>query len=362
LAAEQFDVLDFYRDFYNMKEEKKIININVTWQGIIKIIVILAAVYFLFLIKGVLAILFVAFLLSSAIAPAVDWLQKKKIPRVLSAAILYLTVIFTIATFAYLFAPPITKEAVEFSKNFPEYVSRTVSEISLLTGYSDNQANESLISEINSLGANWQGTAGKIFSSLIKFFGGILSFLLVMVLSFYMLAEERALNKLILSVVPEDCQAYALRLSDLIQNGVGRWLRGQLLLSAIIFVIVYTGLLIIGVKYALVLAIIAAIAEFVPYLGPLISAIPAILVAFIQAPVLVLMVVGLYYLTHWLEGHIIVPQVMGRIIGLHPIIIIVVMLTGFKLAGLVGVVLAIPISMTLNIILKDILNTRAAAK
>jgi predicted PurR-regulated permease PerM len=345
-----------------MEEGNKIININISWQGILKIIIILLAIYFLYLIKGVLAILFVAFLLSSAIEPAVDWLQRRKFPRVLSAAILYLIVISLVGTFVYLFAPPITKEVVEFSKNSPEYVSKITSSLSFLEGYSDNQGNVTLLDEVNSLGANWQGAAGKIFSSLVKFFGGILSFILIMVLSFYMIMEDRALNKLILSVVPKKNQPYALSLSNRIEQGVGKWLRGQLLLSLIVFTIIYIGLLIIGVKYALVLALIAGLAEFIPYLGPLISAIPALIVSFSQAPVLVIAVVILYYLTHWLEGHIIVPQVMGRIIGLNPIIIIAVMLIGFRLAGLVGVVLAIPLAMTANIILGDIINARAAVE
>jgi predicted PurR-regulated permease PerM len=345
-----------------MDQEKKAIIINISWQGIIKIIVILLAIYFLYLIKGVLAILFVAFLFSSAIEPAVDWLQRRKIPRVLSAAILYLIVVSLIGLFVYLFVPPIAREVVEFSKNSPEYISKVTSGLSFLDGYSDNQANANLMSEVGSLGADWQGAAGKIFSSLVKFFGGILSFILIIVLTFYMLVEDRALNKLILSVVPKEHQRYALSLSNRIELGVGKWLRGQLLLSLIVFTIAYVGLLIIGVKYALVLALIAGLAEFIPYLGPLISAIPALLVSFIQAPVLVIAVAILYYLTHWLEGHIVVPQVMGRIIGLNPIIIIAVMLIGFRLAGLVGVVLAIPLAMSANIILGDFINARSAEK
>jgi predicted PurR-regulated permease PerM len=345
-----------------MEQGNKSVYVNISWRGVLKVIIVLAAIYFLFLVRGVLAILFVAFLLSSAIAPAVDWLQKRKIPRALSAACLYLAVISLIGVFVYLFVPPISREVVEFSKNSPEYLSKITSSLSFLDGYSDNQTNANLFDEINSLGANWQGATGKIFHSLVSFFGGILSFVLIMVLTFYMLAEDSALDKLILSVVPKDNQPYALSLSSRIQVGVGRWLRGQLLLSVIVFVIVYVGLLIIGVKYALVLALIAAIAEFIPYLGPLISAIPALLVSFIQNPVLVIMVAILYYLTHWLEGHIIVPQVMGRIIGLNPIVIIAVMLIGFQLAGLVGVVLAIPLAMTANIILGDILTARATIK
>ncbi|HTX86939.1 MAG TPA: AI-2E family transporter [Candidatus Nanoarchaeia archaeon] len=341
-------------------EENRAITINISWQGIVKIIAILAAFYFLYLIRNVLAILFVAFLLSSAIEPAVDWLQRRKFPRVLSAIVLYLAVISLIGLFVYLFVPPIAKEVVEFSKNSPEYISKVTNSLSFLSNYSDNQSSPTLLDEINSLGANWQGAAGKIFSSLVSFFGGILSFILIIVLSFYMIMEDRALNKLILSVVPKANQSYGLSLANRIESGVGRWLRGQLLLSLIVFIIIYIGLLIIGVHYALVLALIAGLAEFIPYLGPLISAIPAILVSFIQAPVLIIAVAILYYLTHWLESHLIVPQVMGRIIGLNPIIIIAVMLIGFRLAGLVGVVLAIPLAMTANVILGDILNARAA--
>jgi Predicted permease len=351
-------------DYNIMEDQKKVININITWQGIIKIIAVLAAVYFLFLIKGVLAILFVAFLISSAIEPAVIWLAKRKIPRLLSAAVLYLLVISVVGLAVYFFVPPLAREVVDFSKNSPEYVSKITSKLSFLDNYSDSQGSSgsTVFDEINSLGANWQGAAGKVFSSLVTFFGGIFSFILVLVLSFYMLMEDGALNKLILSVIPKQNQKYALSLAEKIENGVGRWLRGQLILSLMVFTIIYIGLLIIGVKYALVLAIIAGIAEFIPYLGPLIAAVPAILVSFIQAPVLIIAVVILYYLTQWLESHILVPQVMGRIIGLNPIIIILVMLTGFKLAGVVGVVLAIPLTMTLNIIIGDILNSRAAAK
>lgn len=342
-----------------MEDNKKIVNINIEWIGILKIVAVIAAIYFLFLIKGVLAILFIAFLLSSSIAPAVDWLQKKKIPRALSAAAVYLILIFLIGLFFYLVVPPIAREAIDFSKNSPEYISKITGSFSFLDGYSDSGSGEvTLADEVKALSTDWQSAAGKIFSTIVKVFGGILSFVLIMVLAFYMLVEEGAVKKIILSVVPRKNQSYALDLETRIQKGIGRWLRGQLILSLIVFTIIYVGLLIIGVKYALVLAIIAGLAEFIPYVGTLIAAVPAIMLSFIQAPVLVLFVAGLYYLNSWLESHVIVPQVMGRITGLNPIIIIAVMLIGFKLAGLVGVVLAIPLTMALNIVIRDIVEKR----
>lgn len=333
------------------------LNFNLTWQGIIRIIAVLALVYFVFLIRDVLAILLVAFLLSSALGPAVDWLQRKKIPRALAAAGIYLIVVFLIGLFFYLLIPSIAKETIEFSKNSPEYVSKITNSLSFLPGYFDSDAGSITVNdEVKALGANWQSAAGKIISTSVKVFGGIISFVLIMVLSFYMLIEENAVKKLIYSVMPAGHQPYAINLTDRIQKGLGRWLRGQLILSVIIFIIVYVGLLILHIKYALILAIIAALAEFVPYLGPLIAAIPALIFSFIQAPVLILFVAGLYYLTSWLESHVIVPQVMGRITGLNPIIIIAVMLTGFKLGGVFGTILAIPIAMTANIVINDFVN------
>jgi predicted PurR-regulated permease PerM len=339
-----------------MEEKERTISFDFSWQGILRVIAVLAGIYILFLIKGVLAIFFVAFLLSSALGPAVDWLKRKKFPRALAAASIYAVFIFLIVLFLYFFIPTVIREAVDFSKNSPEYISKITNEFPL----SDiNQTGSNgTFDEITTLGTNLQSAVGKIFSLLVKIFGGILSFVLVLVLAFYMLVEDNVINKLILSVVPARSQSFAIGLSDRLQKGIGRWLRGQLILSGIIFVIVYIGLLILGVKYALILAIIAGLAEFIPYLGPLISAVPAIVVAFVQAPMMVLLVIGLYYLTHWLESHIVVPQVMGRMIGLNPIVIIAAMLIGFKLGGLVGVVLAIPLAMAVNISVRFFLENK----
>jgi|WetSurMetagenome_2_1015567.scaffolds.fasta_scaffold06814_5 predicted PurR-regulated permease PerM len=346
-----------------MNEEKKVVYINITWQGILKIIAVLAVVYLLFLIKSVLAVLFVAFLLSSALSPAVDWLQKRKIPRVLAAVVIYLAAIFLMGLSAYFFLPSVAREVIDFSKNSPEYISKISSGLSSFGGYSDvDEGSATILDDLKSIGADWQGAAGKTISILARIFGGILSFVLIIVLTFYMLVEDGILKKLILTVMPAQKRVYALDLAGRIEEGVGRWLRGQLLLSAIIFIVIYVGLLIIGVKHALLLALIAGLAEFIPYLGPLIASIPALLLSFAQAPMLAIFVAGLYYLTHWLEGHIIVPQVMGRIVGLNPIIIIAVMLSGFKIAGLVGTILAIPVATAANIIIRYIIERKSLHK
>ena len=347
-----------------MLGDKKTISINFSVGAILKTVGILLLIYFLFLIKLVLAILFVAFLVNSALSPLVDWLAKKKIPRALSAGFIYIFLLAIIASTIYFAAPKISQEISDFSKNSPSYLAKISSEFSDWQNQISkdfpalNLDNDTNGTNLDSLNANWQSAAGKIFSTAVKVFGGFLSFVVIMVMAFYMLAEENTLKRALLSVMPDKQRASASELAEKLETGVGRWLRGQLLLSLIIFTLVYVGLLILGVKYALVLAVFAAIAEFIPYLGPIISAVPAILIAFFQAPMIVFFVIIFYYILHWLEGHVIVPQVMGRAIGLSPVLIIAVMLAGFKLGGIFGAILAIPLTTALIVVYKHFIEKK----
>jgi predicted PurR-regulated permease PerM len=143
------------------------------------------------------------------------------------------------------------------------------------------------------------------------------------------------------------------------QRKVGLWLRGQLILSLIIFVLTYLGLLILDVKYALVLALVAGLAEFVPYLGPIIAAIPAMFLAFTQDGLMFTLFVGaLYYIIQLVENHIVVPKLMQKVVGLNPIVIIAVLLIGFRIASVPGAILAIPVATAAHVFIKDVFDQR----
>ena len=129
---------------------------------------------------------------------------------------------------------------------------------------------------------------------------------------------------------------------------------GQILLMLIIGVLTYIGLFFLDVKYALTLALIAGLFELIPYVGPFIALIPAAILAFIQAPLLGLLVVILYVVIQQLENYVIVPQVMKKTVGLNPIVIIIVMLIGAKLAGVIGIILSVPLTASIAEFLKDL--------
>jgi predicted PurR-regulated permease PerM len=346
-----------------MDINKKSMNINVSTLAIIKIFLVLLALYFLFLIKDVLAILFVSLVLASAVDPWVDWMQKKKIPRALGIVFIYLVIFIVIGAVIYLIIPPIIQETKDLSNNFPRYMEKATATFSVWQEYSNSHGIvDSAKDNIGALSSNMEKALSGVFSTVSGIFGGIFSFFLILVMTFYMVVEENAIKKLVWSIAPTQHQPYIMQLINRMQRKIGMWLRGQLILSLVIFLLTYIGLSVLGVKYALVLALIAGLTEFIPYLGPMIGAVPAIFLSFSQAPILAVFVIGLYYIIQLTENNILVPKIMQKAVGLNPIISIAVLLMGFKVAGVVGAIISIPVATAVSVFVQDIFESREAAK
>ena len=337
--------------------EKRPIYINITVLSVIKILLVFVLFYFLFLVRDILAILFVALILASAVDPWVDKMQEKKIPRLVSILFIYIIMFLVIGTTLYLIIPPIIKQMGELTNNFPAIFEKVISGFELLKEYTAQHGIlDNVRQGLGTISSNLQNAAGGIFSTVTGIFGSIFTFFLVLVMTFYMVVEENAIKKIIWSVVPKDHQVYTMNLINRMQKKVGLWLRGQLILSLIIFSLTFIGLSILGVEYALVLALVAGLTEFVPYLGPLLAAIPAVFLALTQSPMLALFVIVLYYVIQMVENNIIVPKLMQKVVGLNPIISIAVLLIGFKIAGVVGAILAIPVATAVSVFIKDIFD------
>ena len=145
---------------------------------------------------------------------------------------------------------------------------------------------------------------------------------------------------------------------DKIENNLGGWLRGELVLMFSVGTLTYLGLLVLGVESALSLAILAGVLEIIPNLGPVISAIPAVLVAMTVSPALALGTAALYWLVQLLENNFLVPKVMGSVVGVNPVVVILGLMTGFRLNGPLGAVMAIPVIIILKILLSDIYKSK----
>lgn len=336
------------------------ISINITTATIIKTIAVFLLLYLLFLIKDILAQLFISLILASAFDPWVDWMQKRKIPRSLGIILIYLVLLSVISVAVYLIVPPITAQVSQLGENLPEYVQKISSGYSSLQDYTAQSSILTKIKEsLGSVSSNVQGAATGIFETVTGIFGGIFSFFLILVMTFYMVVEENAMKKLIWSIAPAKHQPYIMQLVNRMQVKIGMWLRGQLILCLIVFVLIFIGLSILGVDYALILALIAGITEIIPYFGPVLGAIPGVFLAFTQSPMLAVFVAALYYIVQLTENNILVPKIMQKAVGLNPLISISALLIGFKLAGVVGAILSIPVATALSVFIYDLFDTKA---
>lgn len=338
-------------------------NISISTGSIMKVIIILLVLGFVYLIKDVLVLLFVAIILSAAFDPMVDWLQTRKIPRALSILGVYIIFISLVGGVIYGLAGPVKQQILDIARDgntsqFYYKIDEGLRNLSSI-GTSDHQPTSSGLSVlINNLSKASSG----IFNFVISLFGGVISFFIVLVMTFYLVVEEDGMKRFIRSLTPDQHQPYVTQLIKKIQQKLAWWLRGQLILSIIVFVLVYLGLTILGVKYALILALVAGVFEIIPYLGPTLSAIPAVFFAFVQKPSLAIFVAVLYILIQQAENHLIVPKVMGKVVGLNPLVVILSILIGARLAGALGALLAVPVVTALSVYYDDLVVHRQEEK
>jgi predicted PurR-regulated permease PerM len=335
--------------------------IEISLFTLFNILFIAIAVAVLYYLRDIVMMVFVALILSSAINPWVDWLQRYKIPRTLSVFFIYLIAFSFIFISAYLLVGPVSFEISNLSEDFPGYWQKLSTGWQQLEVFSKSHGLESNIQNVlTSLQGNITLVAGNFFGSLVAFVGGIFSALVILVMTFYLTVYDGPMKRKIRSILTPKYQPYFTHTINRMQEKIGLWLRGQLLLSFIIFALCLGGLSVLGVKYAWVLALFAGVTEIIPYFGPFIGAVPAVFIAFSISPMLGLAVVVLYIVVQQLENYVIVPQVMKRAVGLNPVVIIIAMMVGARIAGIVGIVLAIPVTTAASVMLGDIFSKNGA--
>jgi predicted PurR-regulated permease PerM len=206
------------------------------------------------------------------------------------------------------------------------------------------------------------GVSGSVLTTIFGVFSTVLSILLVMVLTFYFTAEEQSMRRALLTLLPNRYGPDITRMLNNTQRRLGLWLRGQLILSLIIGLLVYIGLSIIGIKYALILALLATLLEVVPFVGPVIAGAVASLLALSMGYswTVVGLVILLYFVVQQLENNLIVPKILGESVQINPLLIIIAVLVGAKLGGVVGALLGVPVVAIIAEVAKDAWSRRPA--
>ncbi len=337
-----------------MNEIRKI---EISTATIFKTILILLSIVFLYMVRDIVMLLFIAVIIVAAIDPAVDFMQKKRIPRPIGTLIIYIVLLALISLAVSFLIPPMTKQLHEFSGNLNQYYAGAENSLNnfgtLLQGQHIDIGVSRMVNEIGNAVGN---IPRSIFSTTVGVFSSALSFIVVLSMAFYMSVEEDGIKKFIVSLTPEPHKKYAASLTTRIESKIGRWMAGQLMLMIIIFILDYIGLTLIGMPYALVLAFLAGILEAVPYVGPIASAIPGIIIGFLVSPVKGFLAFLVYLVAQQFETNVIVPQIMKKALGLNPVATISAILIGFKLAGVLGAIIAVPTATAISLFIADLME------
>ncbi|KND46829.1 MAG: hypothetical protein AB199_00110 [Parcubacteria bacterium C7867-004] len=354
-----------------MTHMNKNVSITITPGTVVMILLICAAAFAFWTLRDLALLVLTAVVIASAIEPGVQFFTKRRLPRVLSVALMYLTVFGSLFAIVYFFIPPILNDAQNFLSTAPEYLD-TLNIPGPLMGFADtariaagqDQA-QSIFDTLFAFQSAFADTSGGAVRVLSTFFGGIFALILVIVLSFYFAIQEKGVEDFLRLVTPAKHEEYVVDLWGRAQKKIGQWMQGQLLLSLIVGVIVYLGLLILGVPYALLLAVLTAVLDLIPIFGSFIAGIVAVIVAFTSGGLtLGLIVAGLYFIVNQFEANLIYPLVVNKVVGIPPLLVILALIVGGSLAGFLGVLLSIPLAAAAREFLNDFerrKRTRASA-
>ncbi|MEK7558417.1 MAG: AI-2E family transporter [Patescibacteria group bacterium] len=349
--------------------EKSQVEFSVTAGSIVKILAVLLVFVALYKIWDLVLVILTSVVIASSLEPLTKHLIRFRIPRVIAVIFLFLVFIVLFLALFYFFIPPLLTELSSFIESIPQYIGFIEgfdSTLDSLFGAQNLLSNLASNLSVNDLLTNAKttvfGIGGGAIQAVNFVFGGLTGFVLILVISFYLSVQDRGIENFLRIVTPARHEKYAIDLWQRSQNKIALWMQGQFLLALLIGVLVYLGLTILGVKYAFLLAIIAAIFELIPVFGPIMGAIPAVIMAFVDGGVtLGLMVIGFYFIIQQFENHLIYPLVVRKVTGVPPLLVILSLLIGFKLAGFLGVVLAIPIATALLEFTSDIEKRKMVA-
>lgn len=325
---------------------KNVQHIQISTWTMIRFFLVTLGIAALYFLKDVVAALIFAVIIASAIEPAIEWMKKYKLPRILAVILIYLCIAAFIAFVVYLVFPLLFEEFQNVYATYPAIQKKILLELK----HQDAVPLELFLSGggIEKFLKVPSEYLAQLSGGIVDFasvaFGGVFTFVIITVFSFYLAAQEKGIESFLRLVTPLSQESYILDLWRRAQRKLGRWMRAQLLLGAIVGVLIFLGLTFMGIRQALFFALVAGMFEIIPVVGPILAAIPAVIMAFLVSPFLGLSTVALYIVVQQVESHVIVPVVMQKAIGLSPLVVVLALLIGGKLGGIFGILLAVPIT------------------
>jgi len=332
--------------------------LDISWGTILKISMAFLIFYIIYLVRDILVWFIFALIISVLLNPAINFLYRLKVPRKLAVILVYVTIFGFLGLIVYLSAPMFVTEIQQFSQLFPQYFEKVAPSLRGL----GIEAFENMESFTLAAGGMLQKASSDILSALAIFFGGVGSTIFVFAIALFLSLEEKGVERVIGLLFPKKYETYALSLWEKSQTKVAGWFGSRILVSLFVGLAVFITLSLFNVKYGLTLALLAAILDFIPLLGPIIAGIIIFVFIALDSWMKALFVLIAFVLIQQIEGNILSPILTKKFIGLPPVLVLLSLSIGASLFGLLGAVLAIPLAGILFEFIRDFLKKKREEK
>lgn len=329
------------------------VRLEISWASLWRVVFVAAIVFLFFFLKDVVITVLLSVFISTAFSGVVLSLERLKIPRLLATLIIFVSALALLAFILYTIVPIAIIELNSLLNNLDGTIGNVL-------GPETTAKIRNVISpDLNHLANILLAGSASFFDVIGKLLGGAAYFFTVLILSFYMTVSRDGVQNFIRSIFPSVIEERAVRLYEHTQRKISRWFTGQLFLSFVVSVIVFIGLSLLGVKYALILAIAAGAFEFVPVVGPIFAGALSIVIATTDSVSLGFYVFLLFLIVQQIEANVLVPLMIKKVIDIHPVFVLVALLGGFELAGVPGMVLAVPTAVVVEDLLDDWISKKS---
>jgi len=314
--------------------------LDISWKTIVKISIAIVAFYILFSIRDILVWFIFALIISVLFNPVIDFMQKRRIPRILGTLLVYISFFGVFSLLIYLVIPLFSFEIEQFIQSMPDYFEKLYPSLQGL----GIQTFENTESTIGTFGSSLEAMSSNIFNVIFALFGGIFTALFVIITALFLSLEEKVIERTLILIFPKKYEANALNIWQRSQKKVIGWFGARLLACLFVGVASYISFLLFNISYPFTLGLFAGVFNFVPYIGPAITAIFLFLIIFFTEPLKAVFVVVAFILIQQIEGNIISPLLMKKILGLPPALVLIALVIGAKLWGVLGAILIVPLA------------------
>jgi predicted PurR-regulated permease PerM len=339
--------------------------ISISTGTMFRFVCIILGLVALFYLKNLVLVLLTAIVIASFVESAVARFRRFHFPRTLTVVLVYILGLMAIVALFYVFVPIFFSELSSLVDSFAIYIPQTSALHNLSLASPTVGNTQALVSDIaggtssvsqlvHDARSLVSGVTGGFIQTASFLFGGLVNLALIVIISFYLSLQERGIENFLRIVTPQKKESYVIGLWQRTERKIGLWMQGQMLLGVIIGILTYLGLTLLGVKYALVIALTAALFELIPF-GLIIAVIPAIAFAYVGGGIaLVIRVAGWFLVIQQFENYLLQPLIVKKVVGISPLVVILSVLVGAELAGFWGVILAIPVAVFLLEYLSDV--------